>query len=76
MDFREVTGRLVELGVTLRELAAAMGVSYPALVQARMDSSASGYRNPPAGWRNAALRIAEEREGAFRELAAELRREA
>lgn len=74
MDFREATGRLIELGVTLREMAEAMGVSHSLLVQARMQPSAKGHRKPPNRWREALLSIARERGRAFTGLADELER--
>jgi hypothetical protein len=72
VDFREATGKLIDLGVTLREMADAMGVSHSLLVQARMDSSASGYRKPPDQWREVLRDIARRRGKAFAELARKL----
>lgn len=75
MDFREATGKLIELGVTLREMAGAMGVSHSLLVQARMHPTAKGYRNAPDQWREALRGIAAKRGKAFTELARRLERE-
>ena len=50
MDFREATGQMMELGVSLREMAEHIGVSRSLLIQARMDPFSSGFRNPPGGW--------------------------
>jgi hypothetical protein len=72
VDFREATGRLIELGVTLREMADAMGVSHSLLVQARMDPSTKGHRNPPDQWREALREIAVKRGKSFAELAKKL----
>jgi hypothetical protein len=75
VDFRGATGKLIELGVTLREMADAMGVSHSLLVQARMHPSAKGHRNPPDQWREALQGIAAKRGKAFAELAKKLERE-
>ena len=75
MDFRDATGKLIELGVTLREMADAMGVSHSLLIQARMHPSAKGHRRPPDQWRKVLRALAAKRGKAFAELAKELERE-
>lgn len=47
MDFREATDELSRAGISLREQARALGLSYQTLAQMRMDREASGYRSPP-----------------------------
>jgi hypothetical protein len=75
VDFREATGKLIELGVTLREMADAMGVSHSLLVQARMQHTAKGHRNPPDQCLNVLRDLADRRFNDFAELAKKLERE-
>lgn len=67
MDFREATDRLNALGVDLREQAAALGIAYQTLRSMRLDSTASGYRNPPAAekWRPVLSELARARGAAL-----------
>ena len=58
MDFREAMDLL---GLTGVEAAEELGVSPAAVRQARLDTDASGYRNPPAGWEKVFARLARER---------------
>lgn len=72
MDFQETTDRLMELGVGLRDLADALGVSYQSARMFRLDPEASGYRSPPENWREAVVELARERGGELLELAEKL----
>jgi hypothetical protein len=67
-EFREVTDRLIA-SVTLADLARELGVSHGLLRQARLDSSASSYRFPPAGWKRGVATLARQREAELRALA-------
>lgn len=47
MDFREASDRLIALGVSLQEQAAALGLSYQTIRAMRLERDATGYRTPP-----------------------------
>jgi hypothetical protein len=66
--FREATDRLIDT-VSLVDLATELGVSHGLLRQARLSSSASSYRSPPAGWEVAVAKLARERGGELLRLA-------
>jgi hypothetical protein len=53
----------------LADLAKELGVSHGLLRQARLSSSASSYRSPPAGWEAAVAKLARERGGELLKLA-------
>lgn len=67
MDFRKATDGLFEK-VDHSELANALGVSVASIRQARLKPEASAHRQPPEDWRNAVIRLAEERVFHFRRL--------
>jgi len=69
MDFKEATDALMEAGVTLAEVAEALGVVHGTVRQARLDPSASSYRKPPPGWRPRLADLARERGGRLLGLA-------
>ena len=60
MDFTEATDQLTK-GVSLADLARELDASYGLIRQARMDATSPSYRRPPAGWKVAVARLAEER---------------
>jgi hypothetical protein len=66
--FRDATDRLTNT-VSLADLAKELGVSHGLLRQARLISSASSYRSPPAGWEAAVAKLARERGGELLKLA-------
>ncbi|HYW07455.1 MAG TPA: hypothetical protein VE913_10885 [Longimicrobium sp.] len=66
--FREATDRLIDT-VSLADLAKELGVSHGLLRQARLSTSASSYRSPPAGWEAAVAKLARERGGELLKLA-------
>lgn len=72
MDFREATDRLMEVGVTMKELAQEIGCSRDAVDRARMNPESEHYRNPPPGWREATAAIARRRGGELCEFADEV----
>ena len=69
--FREATDLLIGV-VTLADLARELGVSHGLLRQARLSSSASSYRSPPAGWESAVARLARERVAELLKIAEEM----
>lgn len=75
VDFREATDRLMEIGVSLADLAEEMDASHGLLRQARIDPASASYRRPPEGWREAAARLARTRGGKAFDLAENLEQE-
>lgn len=71
MDFKQATDRLLAT-LPHEDLAKALGVSVPAIRQARLRDGARARRNPPAGWRAIVIRIAEERVWHYRRLIEDL----
>lgn len=74
MNFRDATDRLIGAGVSLRDDSAALGASYAAVKQARMDPRSGGYGTPPPGWEQALARLARGRSDELEQLAVELDR--
>jgi hypothetical protein len=72
MNFREATDALFER-VTHDDLAEALGVSVPSIRQARLDSKAMAFRQPPDGWERAVTALAEARALHFQKLARKLK---
>ncbi len=72
MDFREATESLCA-GISHEELAKALGVSVATIRQARLRPDAAAHRSPPANWKDAVIRLAEERERRYRHLLERLR---
>ena len=73
MDFRKATDDLFDR-VAQDDLAKALGVSVASVRQARLQLSAKAHRDPPQEWRDAVIRLAENRIRHYRSLIAELRR--
>ena len=73
MDFKKATDELTKT-VTADEIAEATGHSRATISRARLDPSMSAYRSPPPNWREAVIRLAEERIARLRQLVAELRK--
>ncbi len=69
--FKRATDRLIGT-ISLADLAQELGVSHGLLRQARLSTSASSYRSPPAGWEKAVAKLARERGGALIRLADEM----
>src|SRR5258708_7703620 len=74
MDFKEATESLCA-GVPHEDLAKALGVSVATVRQARLKSDAKAHRRPPADWRNAVIKLAENRARRYSRLAENLRNE-
>lgn len=72
MDFKTATGRLLELGVTIEEIATAIGVSRATVKAARLVSESPSHRSPPHAWREGLRRLVQERGAAFRRLGEDL----
>lgn len=72
VDFRAATDRLMENGITLKELAEELGYSRDTLDRARMAPDSDHHRSPPQGWREAVARLARRRGGSLCELADQL----
>lgn len=60
MDFKTATDRLTSR-VTADDIAAACAVARNTIARARLDSSSSGYRAPPQGWRKTLVKLARRR---------------
>jgi hypothetical protein len=67
MNFKEATDGLFDR-IDHAKLAKALGVSVASIRQARLDPTAKAHRNPPDGWREKALRLAEGRVLHYRKL--------
>ena len=72
MDFKTVTDEFGECGVGLATIATALGASYSAVKQARLDPASGHYRTPPPGWRPKLKKLAENQGGRLLKLAEEL----
>ncbi len=71
MDFCEATDDLCGK-VDHRDVAQALGVSLQTIRQARLNPETRSHRPPPDGWREAVMRLAEERVSHYRRLIQEL----
>lgn len=71
MDFKSATDALFHR-VTHADLAEEMRVSIPSIRQARLDSEALAYRNPPENWEVAVRKLAEAQIKHFRHLLSQL----
>jgi hypothetical protein len=72
MDFREATDGLCGK-VDHEDVARALGVSLQTIRQARLQPETKSHRSPPRGWRDAVIRLAEEKASHYRRLVEELR---
>lgn len=60
MDFKEASSRLTD-GHSLADIAVETGMSEATIRRARLDPNSSAYRAPPPNWREAIIRLAEQR---------------
>lgn len=74
MNFKKATDQLFQ-GVRQSSLAKALGVSLPAIRQARLSDEAKAHRSPPKDWRRAVIRMAEEQVWHYRKLIEALQNE-
>jgi len=72
MTFKKATDRLFSR-VDHKDLAKALEVSVASIRQARLSPDALAHRSPPLDWRDAVLRLAEERVLHFQKLVEEIR---
>jgi len=75
MDFIGATDALMAAGVTLPEIAEALGVQYSTVRAWRLPVSSPSYRRPPTEWRVQLAALAATRGGDLRALAMEIKRE-
>lgn len=74
MSFKQVTDRLMAEGVSLREVAEALGVAHNTVRMARLASTSSSWRKPPAGWEAKLAGFARSRSTRLAKLADQLER--
>jgi len=67
MNFKKATDELFQ-GVNQSALAKSLGVSLPAIRQARLTEEAKAHRSPPRDWQRAVIRLAEEQVWHYRKL--------
>jgi hypothetical protein len=73
MDFKEASSRLTD-GHSLADIAAETGMSEATVRRARLEPNSPAYRSPPPNWKEAIIRLAEQRIEALSKLVRELRR--
>jgi hypothetical protein len=73
MEFKHASSRLTD-GHTLADIAAETGMSEATVRRARLEPSSPAYRSPPPNWKEAIIRLAEQRIEALTELVRALRR--
>jgi len=76
MDFRQASDRLMEAGVTLPEIAEALGAAYTTVRAWRLDPGSASFRAPPPGWEPKLARLARKRASTLQQLADQLERRA
>jgi hypothetical protein len=74
MDFRQATDGLCAK-LDHEDVAHALGVSLQTIRQARLQQGTNARRSPPPGWRDAVIRLAEEKVGHYRRLIEQLQAE-
>ena len=74
MNFKRATDEFASCGVGLTAIAGALGASYSAVKQARLNPGSRHYRTPPPDWQPKLRKLAEERGGRLVKLAEELER--
>jgi len=72
MDFKEASSRLTD-GHTLADIAAETGMSEATVRRARLDPASPAHRSPPPNWKEAIIRLAEQRIKSLTELIGVLR---
>jgi hypothetical protein len=73
MNFKEATDGLFDR-VSHEELADSLGVSVASIRQARLSPQARAFREPPPGWREAVIGLAEKRAAHYRKLVERLQK--
>lgn len=74
MTFNEATDELLAGGVTLSDIANALGASYAAVKQARLAPANPSYRKPPERWAPLLAKLAYDRGRSLKNLADRLSR--
>lgn len=74
MNFKDSTDALL-YRIDHAELAKALGVSVASIRQARLSPTANAYREPPPGWQDAVIGLAERQVEHSRKLIERLRRD-
>lgn len=69
MTFQEASDKLMDAGMTLSEIAAAVGVAYVTARAYRLDPESANARTPPDGWESRLANLARSRAGALLNLA-------
>lgn len=72
MNFRSATDELLT-HPTLQDLAKALRVSVQSIRQARADIESAAFREPPPGWEEGVLTLAEKAAAHYQRLAKRLR---
>jgi hypothetical protein len=72
MDFRKATDSLCER-IGHEDIARVLGVSVQTVRQARLSASTQAHRAAPTEWKDALIRLAEERVWYYRKLIEQLR---
>lgn len=72
MDFNQATDRMMARGVTLQEMADALGVAHTTMRAFRLDPGSDSYRRPPPDWQPKLAELARRRGSELEGLAEEL----
>lgn len=72
MDFKEATDRATGSCITLADIGEACGVTHHAVRRARLEGTASSFRQPPEGWERCLARLARKRAAELTNLANDL----
>jgi hypothetical protein len=75
VDFTEATDAMMAKGVTLAEMAEALGVAHTTIRASRLDPATPSYRRPPEDWGPKLAELAEDRGEALLEVARRIRGE-
>jgi hypothetical protein len=75
MKFKTATDELLEKGVTLPEIAEALGAAYTTVRAWRLDPASPSYRTPPDDWAPSLAKLVRTRHKELGKLAEQLERE-
>lgn len=73
MNFKDASSQLID-GHTLADIAAETGMSEATVRRARLEPGSPAYRPPPQNWKEAIIRLAEQRIEVLTDLIRALRR--
>lgn len=74
MTFLQATQKLMEEGVTLADVADALGVTHASVRRFRLDAESASYRSPPADWKRELSQLARARGARLTTLAGKIER--